>query len=310
MTSTPKISVIVPTFQGGKRLPVILDSLQRQTIKAFELIISVDGSTDQSLLILENETRFPDLKILFEDNGGRAIAKNRGARVAGGEILLFFDDDMILPEDCIQKHVEFHRCHLFSAVGGNPHVYIQENSSDFMKYYSSISQKWGSYTNQCIRLSSERFHLSAANFSIHRTLFADLNGFDERLKDSEDLELAYRIVVGAGTLFYDPVNIAYHNPSYDSLVDYIVRRREYYNGIKALSKINPYFQSHTIIRQGNMVKKLLYRVFGTYIMLKVGNVLSKNNTFIPDKIKFTVFSLIIHSWSRIYPEKSLLHSGK
>lgn len=305
-----KVSVIVPTFQGEKRLPVILDSLHRQTFRKFELIISVDGSTDQSLRVLRDETRFRDFKTLYEVNGGRAIAKNRGARVAKGEILLFFDDDMILPEDCIQKHVDFHRRHLFSAIGGNPIALARENSSDFMKYYYSVSRKWGSYTSERVQLSPERFHLSAANFSIHRKLFDNLNGFDERLKDNEDLELAYRIVTGAGTLFYDPDNIAYHNSDYNSLVGYIVRRREYHEGINALSKIHPYFQSRDMIRQDNMLKKLLYRLFGSYIMLKIGNTLSKKNTFIPNKIKFVIFSLTIHSWSRIYSKKPISCSGK
>jgi glycosyltransferase involved in cell wall biosynthesis len=102
------LSVIISTYNGAKKLPVILNSLLNQTHKDFELLIVVDGSTDETMDILKDwENRFSAFKIVYQENKGRAAVRNTGVKNSKNELLLFFDDDLEVDENCIQHHVEY-----------------------------------------------------------------------------------------------------------------------------------------------------------------------------------------------------------
>ena len=91
------LTVIISTYNGAKKLPVILDSLTKQSYKDFELLIVVDGSIDETMDVLQEWTnRFYDFKIIYQQNKGRAAVRNTGVKNAKGELLLFFDDDLKL----------------------------------------------------------------------------------------------------------------------------------------------------------------------------------------------------------------------
>src|SRR4051794_34409703 len=73
-----------------------------------EIIVVVDGSTDGTAAALTQlDCAFP-IRVIEQDNRGLAAARNRGATVATGEILLFLDDDMICGPDLVQQHARFH----------------------------------------------------------------------------------------------------------------------------------------------------------------------------------------------------------
>ncbi|MDQ3534384.1 MAG: glycosyltransferase, partial [Bacteroidota bacterium] len=67
------VSVIIPSFNGAHKLPIVLQSLSQQIYKDFELIIVLDGSTDNSIQIIELfEKDFNKFKIIHQENKGRA----------------------------------------------------------------------------------------------------------------------------------------------------------------------------------------------------------------------------------------------
>src|SRR6478609_4088981 len=104
------VSVIVPTFNGEDRLPGIINSLKSQICKDFELIVVIDGSTDNSELILKELLReFKNSKIINQENKGRAAVRNKGVSFANGELLIFFDDDMLLPPNAVNEHINHHQ---------------------------------------------------------------------------------------------------------------------------------------------------------------------------------------------------------
>ena len=79
----PKISVIIPVYNVEKYLRECLDSVVNQTLKDIEIICVNDGSTDNSLDIL-NEFSNKDnrVKIINKTNGGLSSARNAGMAVA------------------------------------------------------------------------------------------------------------------------------------------------------------------------------------------------------------------------------------
>ena len=91
----PKVSMIMPVYNSGRVLDMSLDSLLGQTLKDVEVIAVDDGSTDDSLKIL-NERAAADsrLRVLRQEkNSGTMSARNRGIRESRGEYLMFLDPD-------------------------------------------------------------------------------------------------------------------------------------------------------------------------------------------------------------------------
>ena len=89
---SPLISVIIPNWNGAAHLPTCLDSLRRQTYPHFEVIVVDNGSTDNSLQLLERD--YPEVKVVaLPENRGFAGGVNAGIRQARGEIIAVFNND-------------------------------------------------------------------------------------------------------------------------------------------------------------------------------------------------------------------------
>ena len=93
------VSVIVPTFNGGPWIREQLAALSNQTYAGdWELVVGDNGSTDETRALLESwRHRFPRLRLIdASEVRGQSHARNRAAREAIGDILLFTDQDDIV----------------------------------------------------------------------------------------------------------------------------------------------------------------------------------------------------------------------
>ncbi len=88
---TPLISVIIPVYNADRYVAECLDSVLKQTLKPYELIVINDGSTDGSLAALEP---YADrIRLYSHENAGVARTLNEGIGLAGGELIAFLDAD-------------------------------------------------------------------------------------------------------------------------------------------------------------------------------------------------------------------------
>lgn len=96
MTHHETISVIVPCYNAAAWIGEALRSVYAQQWPALEVVVVDDGSSDDSVALVERE--FPQAKVLRQQNGGAAAARNAGIRVASGQWVAFIDaDDYWLP---------------------------------------------------------------------------------------------------------------------------------------------------------------------------------------------------------------------
>lgn len=88
--SAPLVSVIVPTYNRPDLLGLTLESIQRQTYPALEIVVVNDAGSDVSAVV----ARFPRARLVDQPvNRGPSAARNRGLAEARGEFVIFFDDD-------------------------------------------------------------------------------------------------------------------------------------------------------------------------------------------------------------------------
>ncbi len=113
----PKVSVIIPVYNGGKYLNRTLDSVLNQSFKNFEVICVNDVSKDNSLEILENFAQKDSrIKVIDnEKNMGAALARNVGIDIAEGEYIYFLDSDDYIEEkylECMVEKIEQENCNI------------------------------------------------------------------------------------------------------------------------------------------------------------------------------------------------------
>jgi len=106
-STPPLLSVVMAVFNQQRFLPGSISSILTQSFKDFEFIIVDDGSTDESLRIIESY-RDPRIKIIrSETNRGLAASLNRALEIARGRLIARMDADDISRRDRFQKQVEF-----------------------------------------------------------------------------------------------------------------------------------------------------------------------------------------------------------
>lgn len=212
MTPSPKLSIIIPT--RNRR-----DVLISQTLPAmfgqdispddFEIVVVVDGSSDDTAEALRNIQPPCSLLIIERPNRGPGAARNNGIQAARGELLLFIDDDIICSQQLFRQHVEAHDGSEPSLVYGRIQIARESPSSVlkyanqawYQKYYGHLDLQGG------LKLPQDDYLIS--NSSFRRATLVSCGGFDEKMKAKEDYELALRLWKGGLRFKYLPQALAY-----------------------------------------------------------------------------------------------------
>lgn len=104
MTDHPKVSLVMPVYNGEDYLSEALDSLLSQTFQDFEVVCVDDGSTDASHAILEKfHAQDHRVKVFSQKNAGVSAARNAGIQYATGKYVMFCDDDDLFANDMLEK---------------------------------------------------------------------------------------------------------------------------------------------------------------------------------------------------------------
>lgn len=100
----PRLSIIVPVYNTAVFLPRCLESVIGQTYRNIEIICVDDGSTDDSLAVLQQyAAQDSRIKVLHQENAGVSAARNAGLATATGELVTFVDGDDWLEPDCYER---------------------------------------------------------------------------------------------------------------------------------------------------------------------------------------------------------------
>lgn len=102
----PSISICIPTYNRAKYLKEAIDSTLKQDYDNYEVIVAVDGSTDETMEILESYSN-DKLKYFYKEHSFAPDTRNQALLHAKGEFIIWLGDDDILNEKTLQVYVEY-----------------------------------------------------------------------------------------------------------------------------------------------------------------------------------------------------------
>jgi glycosyltransferase involved in cell wall biosynthesis len=213
-------SVVIPTYNQSLRLKITLTSFLYQTSSApFEIIVVDDGSTDETLAVLESFIKKLPLSIIQQSNRGRAAARNAGVLASQGELILFCDSDRPVSNNWVESHVDKHRksqkniiCvgeileFFFSNLEKKKQDILLdiehnwENLSRFSRVYGYWKKLRSTFINGDCLLHAPWIATLIGNLSISRDFALDVGLLDEDFKTwgFEHFEFGYRLHEAGG----------------------------------------------------------------------------------------------------------------
>lgn len=293
------ISIIIPSYNGAGRISTLLSALERQDEQNFETIVVIDGSTDDTEEILSQKLWNLNLRVVSQENKGRAGARNAGAKLAAGKILIFYDDDVEPGSDSVSLHVAALQR---APISVGQQLEVLSGKSEFEKYKASISRKWlAGLGSEPIILNKENLFLTAANMSIRAEVFVKLNGFDQTLRDAEDYDLAVRAFLNEFKILFTPANQVTHH-SFKSFKEYITRQREYQTAQKILmaERNHDLYSKYHI--EKNTAKQIVYFFIPGRLIKWVDKGYCK---FIPLVYRHGIYARLVSALSVYYPNRRL-----
>jgi len=177
-------SIIIPTYNEEENLPFLLNALEKQTKKDFEIIVVDSLSKDKTLTVIkEFQKRIPNLRYFQKKMKNVSQARNFGAKNALGRYIIFFDADVIPEENFIRQIEEK----------------ITKNNLDLTTVWNRSKRKklTGRLILLLLNISMTLFQKikPAANgpcIIIKKSVFNQIGGFDEEIVFGEDFDLVQR----------------------------------------------------------------------------------------------------------------------
>lgn len=203
MTATPRATVVIPAYNAAGTLADALAGLDAQTIgrERFTVIVVDDGSTDDTAAVAARL----GATVIRQANAGPAAARNAGAAVADGEVLVFTDADCAPAPDFLEKLLA---PLAEPGVAGVQGAYRTRQTAlvarfaqlEFEDRYAFVARR-------------PTIDLAATYACAYRkAVFDAAGGFDTsfRRADNEDTELSYRLTAAGHRLVFAPAAIVYH----------------------------------------------------------------------------------------------------
>jgi len=113
-----KYSVIIPVYNRPDEIGELLESLTKQTLMPFEILVIEDGSTDSCEEVVNSFTELLPVRYLIKENTGQGFSRNFGFERARGDYFIVFDSDCIIPPHYFQTVEDYLNDHGFDAYGG------------------------------------------------------------------------------------------------------------------------------------------------------------------------------------------------
>lgn len=200
-------SIIVPAYQAAHVVPHCVAALRDQSLArdTYEIIVVDDGSTDATAAVAEKALLGGPGRVLRVPHGGPALARNAGARVAQGRVLLFTDADCEPAHDWLARMIAPFSAADISGVKG---AYRTQQTAWVARF---VQQEYQEKYDRMAALPTIDF-IDTYAAAYRREVFLDSGGFDAAYTSAtvEDQELSFRLAERGHRLVFAPDAIVFH----------------------------------------------------------------------------------------------------
>lgn len=209
-----KISLIIPTLNAAEYLPKLIDILERQTLKADEIIVA-DSQSDDETVALAKEAGWKVLPVLRKDfdHGG---TRNYAVDNAIGDIVLFLSQDAI-PAD--EKYIE----NIVKGFADEDVVMISARQlprrnakpdEALIRQFNYPSESFVRDKNDIEKLGIKAYFFSDVCSAYRKDFFKQIGGFEAPILTNEDMLMAARALAADRKIGYTAEAKVYHSHNY------------------------------------------------------------------------------------------------
>lgn len=238
----PRISVVVPVYNGATTISQTIECLLQQSLPPAEIIIVDDGSMDETQESLRGFGR--RITCLAQPNNGPASARNRGVRAARGDFIAFTDSDCLPEKDWLLNLSLGFDDEKVAGVGGVVRSAIRGLTSEYVDAIRLLDPQ--------LDETGEIPYLITANACFRREALIEAGLFDERFRKpgGEEPDVCLRIRrMGYGFRFVEQALVRHHHRQ--TIGSFLKTIANYGEGLYVLSRLWPDYSIQ------NPIKRLL-----------------------------------------------------
>jgi GT2 family glycosyltransferase len=202
LTHTPRVSVVVCSYNGGLTLTQCLESLLRLDYPDYEVLVIDDGSTDHTPSLA---SRYPQVRWLRQQNQGLSVARNVGLAAATGEIIAYTDADCFADADWL-LHLVYHLQRCDAAGVGGPNLTPADG------FVASCVAAAPGQPTQVLESDQVAEHVPGCNMAFRRETLLAVRGFDPAYrKAGDDVDLCWRLQQAGYWITFAPGAFVWHH---------------------------------------------------------------------------------------------------
>jgi glycosyltransferase involved in cell wall biosynthesis len=182
---TPRVTVIIPTYNRAWCLREAVDSVLAQDFRDFELIVVDDGSTDDTPQLLQEYGEA--IRVFRQENRGVSAARNAGIAVSRGALIAFLDSDDLWLQGKLARQVEFFKAHADALICQTEEIWVRNGRR------VNPGKRHRKRGGMIFEPSLDLCLVSPSAVMVRRELFQCVGFFDEGLPACEDYDLWLRV---------------------------------------------------------------------------------------------------------------------
>jgi len=195
------VSVVIPAFNSEQYITECIDSVLIQTYKNIEIIIVNDGSTDNTVNIVNGYNK-EKIKLFHQENSGSAAARNHGVEQASGTWIAFIDADDIWLPDKLQKQLE----HCSNRDWSHTDLFFQ---GGIYPRHTKTTEFTAKHSGSILKNLLVENSIGTSSVVIKTKIFQELGGFNTNLRALQDWDLWLRVAEKHQACYFDEPLVYY-----------------------------------------------------------------------------------------------------
>jgi len=274
------LSIIIPVYNVEKYIEQCVESVLKQKLNKYELILVDDGSTDCSGMICdEYAKKYSNIKVIHQENKGLSGARNTGIKAAKGKFLMFIDSDDFIANnvnfkkliDCNEEIIQYKMVYYYD--NQDKYVYLKDNDTyDKLNFYDKLSKM----------VEKGNMSISACDKIVRRKLLIDNNIYFKEGLLSEDIDWSLKVYLHAKSLKVTNENVYIYRQQRPGSISSRVKEKS----VISLFNIIKYWYNY---EYDNVYIKRIYLNYLAYQYTILLTIISKKNC--NNQLKKEIYSL-------------------